>query len=162
MTMGHRVAVLLDGVLQQVDSPRSLYDKPANAFVAGFIGSPAMNIRTVDLVDGGAKIGNVVLPLDRQQAAAAAEGGDGKVTVGFRPEDSDLVGAGDGGIEVVVDLVEELGSDAYVYATAGGAESERLIVRTGSRQTPSLGETVYVKPRVGAHHVFHAASGVRL
>src|SRR5215468_6973559 len=105
MTMGHRVAVLLDGVLQQVDTPRTLYDKPANVFVAGFIGSPAMNIKMVSLVDGGAKIGDVTLPLDRDQVAAAQEDGNGKVTVGFRPEDSELVGAGDGGIKAVVDLV---------------------------------------------------------
>jgi multiple sugar transport system ATP-binding protein len=164
MTMGDRVAVLLDGVLQQVDSPRVLYDTPANVFVAGFIGSPAMNIKTVPLVDGGAKIGDVLLPLDREQIAAATENGNGEVTVGFRPEDSELVGAGDGGIKAVVELVEELGSDAYVYATAdeGNDETQRLIVRTGSREAPNLGDTVYVKPRVGSHHAFHSKSGVRL
>ena len=63
MTMGHRVALLKDGKLQQVDTPRNLYDRPGNAFVAGFIGSPAMNLRVVDLVDGGAQLGNIVLPL---------------------------------------------------------------------------------------------------
>jgi multiple sugar transport system ATP-binding protein len=86
MTMGDRVAVLLDGVLQQVDGPRSLYDKPANAFVAGFIGSPAMNLRTVKLTDNGADFGGMLVPLTREQVAAArADGGDGKVTIGFRP-----------------------------------------------------------------------------
>jgi multiple sugar transport system ATP-binding protein len=141
-----------------------LYDTPANVFVAGFIGSPAMNIKTVPLVDGGAKIGDVLLPLDREQIAAATENGNGEVTVGFRPEDSELVGAGDGGIKAVVELVEELGSDAYVYATAdeGNDETQRLIVRTGSREAPNLGDTVYVKPRVGSHHAFHSKSGVRL
>src|SRR5215211_3656833 len=91
MTMGHRVAVLLDGVLQQVDTPRALYDRPANAFVAGFMGSPAMNIKTVPLTDEGGKFEGMVLPLTREQVAAAREGGDGRVTVGFRPEDTDLV-----------------------------------------------------------------------
>src|SRR6516225_6336042 len=71
MTMGDRVAVLLDGVLQQVDSPRELYDRPGNAFVAGFIGSPAMNIRTVKLTDSGADFGGVLVPLTREQVAAA-------------------------------------------------------------------------------------------
>src|SRR5690606_14545984 len=85
MTMGDRVAVLLDGLLQQVDHPRALYDRPANAFVAGFIGSPAMNIRTVRLTEAGADFGGMVIPLTPAQKAAAA-GGDGKVTVGFRPE----------------------------------------------------------------------------
>ena len=68
MTMGHRVAVLKEGgVLQQVDTPRNLYDRPVNAFVAGFIGSPAMNLRTADIVDGGAAPGSATssLPLRR-------------------------------------------------------------------------------------------------
>src|SRR5437764_14066493 len=62
MTMGHRVAVLLDGVLQQVDTPRKLYDEPANVFVAGFIGSPAMNIKTVQLSDKGATLAGTTRP----------------------------------------------------------------------------------------------------
>jgi len=61
MTMGHRVAVLLDGVLQQVDTPRTLYDSPANVFVAGFIGSPAMNIKTVPLTESGANFAGMIL-----------------------------------------------------------------------------------------------------
>ncbi len=164
MTMGHRVAVLLDGVLQQCDTPRALYDTPANVFVAGFIGSPAMNIKTVKVVDGGAQFGSIVLPLDRDQLAAAnADGSGGRVTVGFRPEDSDLVGESEGGIPVNVELVEELGSDAYVYGSAAvdGSE-ERIVVRTVGRNTPHMGDTVYVKPRIGSHHAFHAESGVRL
>ena len=118
MTMGHRVAVLKDGLLQQVDTPRTLYDKPANVFVAGFIGSPAMNIKTVKLGDNGANLGGLAVPLSREAVAAAGEGADGKVTVGFRPEDVQLVGQGDGGLSMTVDLVEELGSDAYVYGRA--------------------------------------------
>ncbi len=167
MTMGHRVAVLLDGKLQQVDTPRALYDTPANVFVAGFIGSPAMNIRTVPLTEAGAKFEGIVLPLSREQLAAAqADGGDGQVTIGFRPEDCDLVGASEGGIAVTVELVEELGSDAYVYASAvdtgEGVGSERIVVRTEGRRTPRMADTVYVRPRVGSHHAFHAVTGVRL
>jgi len=164
MTMGHRVAVLLDGVLQQVDTPRALYDTPANVFVAGFIGSPAMNINTVPLSDNGAQFGTMLLPITRDQITAAnADGGAGRITVGFRPEDSDLVSASEGGMPVIVDLVEELGSDAYVYGTTAvdGAD-ERIVVRVPGRTTPSMGDTVYVKPRIGSHHAFNAASGVRL
>src|ERR671934_848795 len=85
MTMGHRVAVLLDGVLQQVDTPRALYDHPGNVFVAGFIGSPAMNIKTVPLTDAGANFAGMILPLSREQVAEAhGNGGNGAVTVGFR------------------------------------------------------------------------------
>ena len=164
LTMGHRVAVLLDGVLQQVDTPRALYDEPGNVFVAGFIGSPAMNIKTVPLTDAGANFAGMSLPLTREQVAAAqANGGDGSVTVGFRPEDSHLVGESDGGMPILVDLVEELGSDAYVYGhvSLSGAE-ERFVVRTDPRSTPRLGDTVYVKPEPGHHHAFHAVSGVRI
>src|SRR5690349_8490234 len=90
MTMGHRVAVMLDGVLQQVDTPRALYDTPGNVFVAGFMGSPAMNLKTVPLTESGAAFGPVLVPLARDQIAAAQSGG-GKVTIGFRPEAADLV-----------------------------------------------------------------------
>jgi len=164
MTMGHRVAVLLDGVLQQVDTPRALYDHPANVFVAGFIGSPAMNIKTVELTDEGANFAGMILPLTREQVAAArADGGNGTVTFGFRPEASDLVGESDKGMPIKVDLVEELGSDAYVYGHAqiGDAE-ERFVVRTDGRNTPQMGDTVYVLPRPGHHHAFNSATGARI
>src|ERR1041384_2615896 len=82
MTMGHRVAVLLDGVLQQVDTPRVLYDQPGHVFVAGFMGSPAMNIKTVPLTEAGGRFGSYNIPLTREQVAAAQNAG-GKVTIGF-------------------------------------------------------------------------------
>jgi multiple sugar transport system ATP-binding protein len=163
MTMGHRVAVMLDGVLQQVDTPRALYDKPQNVFVAGFIGSPAMNIKTVALSDKGAQFVEMFIPMTREEITKAQDGGDGKVTMGFRPEDCDLVGANDGGMPLVVELVEDLGSDANVYGHADLAgTSERFVVRTDRRHMPSMGETVYVKPRAEQHHAFHAVSGARL
>ena len=164
MTMGHRVAVLLDGLLQQVDTPRALYDTPQNVFVAGFIGSPAMNIKTVRLIDDGAVFASMVLPLTREQIDAAhANGGNGQVTVGFRPEDCDLVSATEGGMPVEVELVEELGSDAYVYGHAAlDSGAERFVVRTDGRNTPSMGDTVFVKPRVGQHHAFNAVTGERI
>jgi multiple sugar transport system ATP-binding protein len=164
MTMGHRVAVMLDGVLQQVDTPRALYDTPANVFVAGFMGSPAMNLKTVGLTDNGATFGDLLIPLSREQIAAVrADGGDGKATVGFRPEDTDLVGASEGGLPLVVELVEDLGSDANVYGHAAiDGESERFVVRTDRRTMPNMGDTVYVKPRTDKSHVFHAVSGVRI
>jgi multiple sugar transport system ATP-binding protein len=162
MTMGHRVAVMLDGVLQQCDTPRTLYDTPQNVFVAGFIGSPAMNIKTVPLTEQGAIFGQMIMPLSREQVAAAASG-DGKVTIGFRPEDTDLVGPHDGGLPIVVDLVEDLGSDANVYGHAeldGG--SERFVVRTDRRHMPAMGETVYIKPQTNSLHVFNAETGIRI
>jgi multiple sugar transport system ATP-binding protein len=163
MTMGHRVAVMLDGVLQQVDTPRALYDKPQNVFVAGFIGSPAMNIKTVNLAEDGAKFIDLSIPLTREEVAKAKENGDGKVTIGFRPEDCDLVGASEGGLPVVVELVEDLGSDANVYGHAAiEGVSERFVVRTDRRTMPNMGDTVYVKPRADQHHAFHSVSGQRI
>lgn len=161
--MGHRVAVMLDGVLQQVDTPRALYDTPGNVFVAGFMGSPAMNIKTVPLTESGATFGALNLPLTREQVAAAQQGGDGKVTVGFRPEAAEVVTESTGALPIVVDLVEDLGSDANVYghSEVGGA-SERFVVRTERRYMPSMGETVYIKPNPSALHVFNAGSGQRI
>jgi multiple sugar transport system ATP-binding protein len=162
MTMGHRVAVMLDGVLQQVDTPRALYDTPGNVFVAGFMGSPAMNIKTVPLTESGAKFAATTIPLTREQVAAAQSGG-GKVTVGFRPEAADLVSESAGALPIVVDLVEDLGSDANVYGHAdldGGAE--RFVVRTDRRHMPTMGDTVFVKPQANGIHVFNAESGQRI
>jgi len=110
----------------------------------------------------GARFDGLILPLDRDQVVAAGtEGGNGEVTIGFRPEDTDLVGENDGGLPVTVELVEELGSDAFVYGSTpdGG---DRIVVRTSGRNTPRMADTVYVRPHVGAHHAFHARTGVRL
>jgi multiple sugar transport system ATP-binding protein len=160
--MGHRVAVMLDGVLQQCDTPRALYDTPGNVFVAGFIGSPAMNLKTVLLTETGADFGALAVPLTREQVTAA-KSDDRKVTVGFRPEATDLVGASEGGLPIVVDLVEDLGSDANVYGTATMDNvSERFVVRTDRRSMPSMGETVYIKPQANQVHLFNSGSGARI
>jgi multiple sugar transport system ATP-binding protein len=162
MTMGHRVAVLVDGVLQQVETPRLLYDVPANVFVAGFIGSPAMNIKTVPLTDEGGAFAEMVLPLTREQVAAARKGGDGRVTIGFRPEDTRLVGPSEGGLPLLVELVEDLGSHANVYGHASiDGESERFVATIDRRDMPAMGDTVHIKPGDG-HHAFHPATGLRL
>src|ERR671933_304371 len=84
MTMGDRVCVLKDGLLQQVGTPRELYERPENVFVAGFIGSPAMNLFPSDLVEGGVKFGEYLIPLDRETQSATSQK---QVTVGVRPED---------------------------------------------------------------------------
>jgi multiple sugar transport system ATP-binding protein len=163
MTMGHRVAVMLDGVLQQCDTPRTLYDTPGNVFVAGFIGSPAMNLKTVELTESGAEFGALSVPLSRETIDAARRDGDGKVTVGFRPEATDLVSPSEGGLPIVVDLVEDLGSDANVYGHAAmDAGAERFVVRTDRRTMPHMGETVYLKPQANQVHVFHATNGARI
>ncbi|ANZ16930.1 sn-glycerol-3-phosphate ABC transporter ATP-binding protein UgpC [Streptomyces noursei] len=175
MTMGDRVAVLKDGLLQQVDSPRNMYDRPANLFVAGFIGSPAMNLIEVPITDGGVKFGNSVVPVGRE-ALAGAEG-ERTVTVGIRPEHFDIVeqnGAATkslskeatdspAGLAVTVNVVEELGADGYVYGTAevGGAVKD-LVVRVNGRQVPAKGTQLHVVPQPGETHVFSTSTGKRL
>jgi multiple sugar transport system ATP-binding protein len=177
MTMGDRVAVLKDGILQQVDSPRNMYDRPANLFVAGFIGSPAMNLVEVPITDGGVKFGNSVVPVNRDALKAASDKGDRTVTVGVRPEHFDVVEHNGGaaasltkdsadapaGLAVSVNVVEELGADGYVYGTAEvGGEVKDLVVRVNGRQVPEKGSTLHVVPRPGETHVFSTSTGERL
>jgi len=169
MTMGDRVAVLKDGLLMQCDTPRRMYDHPNNVFVAGFIGSPAMNLLDVEMTDGGIKVAGSVMPVERAVLAAA----HGKeITLGVRPEDLELTSEG-GGIPVSVDVVEELGADAYIYGSAKvhqhveadedieGAEKP-FIARVDGRRPPSKGETVYLAPKQGHVHLFDSESGLRL
>ncbi|MGW1768369.1 ABC transporter ATP-binding protein [Streptomyces sp. NPDC002073] len=161
MTMGDRVAVLKDGLLQQVDTPRNMYDRPANLFVAGFIGSPAMNLVEVPIADGGVKFGDSVVPVSREALSTAADKGDRTVTVGVRPEHFDLVE--DGGLAVTVNVVEELGADGYVYGTTDvSGTTQDLVVRVNGRQVPEKGSTLHVVPRTGELHVFSTSTGERL
>jgi multiple sugar transport system ATP-binding protein len=163
MTMGHRVAVLKDGLLQQADTPRSLYDRPSNVFVAGFIGSPAMNLKTVTLVDGGAKLGGLVVPLRRDTVAAAAAAGLSQITLGIRPEAFSVATDGQPGLDLRVDIAEELGADAYVYGTATlDSGDEQFVVRVDGRHVPHMGETVRLTVAEGSEHAFHPETGERL
>jgi multiple sugar transport system ATP-binding protein len=157
MTMGDRVAVLKDGLLMQAGTPRELYDRPANAFVAGFLGSPAMNLVTAPIVEGGAALGNDVHPIDR---AALDRASVHSVVLGIRPEDLEV--AADG-LRVEVDVVEELGSDAYVYGRARqGDQDVPITARVDARRPARKGDVLHVRPQPGRVHVFDAASGQRL
>ncbi|MFC5996437.1 ABC transporter ATP-binding protein [Pseudonocardia hispaniensis] len=157
MTMGDRVAVLKDGLLQQVGSPRALYDQPANVFVAGFIGSPAMNLLDVTAVDGGIDLGGTTYRVERAVLAAT---GEHRVTVGVRPEDLELAASG---LPVTVDVVEELGADAYVYGTATvGPQEHPIVARVDGRRPPQRGSLIHVMPRPGHVHLFSAKDGRRL
>jgi multiple sugar transport system ATP-binding protein len=159
MTMGDRVAVLKDGVLQQVDTPRNLYERPKNVFVAGFIGSPAMNLLELPVADGGVLFGGTVYPVRNDILNAAA---GNTVTLGVRPEDLVLTSAGDG-LQVEVDVVEELGADAYIYGhTTLNGKDHDMVARVDGRRPPMKGDTVYVRPEQGHVHLFDSASGARL
>jgi multiple sugar transport system ATP-binding protein len=161
MTMGHRVAVLRDGLLQQCDTPRELYDRPANAFVAGFIGSPAMNLKTVPLANGGGQFGTHTVKLSKVVLDAAGERNLSEVTVGVRPEGYDITDDPDG-VPLKIDLVEELGADAYLYGTTDLGDEEKFVVRVDGRRPPRMGETIRLAIKPDDVHVFDPESGERL
>ncbi|WP_193071435.1 MULTISPECIES: ABC transporter ATP-binding protein [unclassified Brevibacterium] len=158
MTMGDRVAVLADGRLQQVDTPRALYDRPANLFVAGFMGSPAMNLIDLPLRDGVLHIGESEIGLSDAQRSQLTED---QVTAGIRPEDFRLEPSG--GLEVRVDLVEELGADAYVHGRATeGAGDIPIVARVSGRTRVVRGDLVRAVPNFSRLHLFDSQTGARL
>src|ERR1700742_933874 len=149
MTMGDRVAVLCDGVLQQCATPRELYRNPGNVFVAGFIGSPAMNLFTLPIVDSAVSLGDWPIPLPREIADSATE-----VVVGVRPEHFELGGLG---VEMEVDVVEELGADAYLYGRITGSGKvidQPIFARADGRHPPEKGSRVRLHPEPGHLHFF--------
>ncbi|GAB2500301.1 Trehalose import ATP-binding protein SugC [Corynebacterium atrinae] len=135
MTMGDRVAVLKDGILQQVAPPRELYDAPVNEFVAGFIGSPAMNLFPHEGVTLGVRPESMMVLEDREPPAGWVEK------------------------QATVDLVEELGSESYVYATSDGV---RLVARLNEVASPERGALVRFGFSPADSHRFHPSTGQRL
>ncbi|MEY4493597.1 MAG: hypothetical protein RL355_946 [Actinomycetota bacterium] len=161
MTMGDRVAVLKDGLLMQVDTPTNLYNHPNNAFVAGFIGSPSMNLLDLNFDDQGVIVEGTHIPLPSASLSAAKAEGLSTITVGFRPED--LVESPNG-FPLTVDFVEILGADAYVYGpvkTADGSEKQ-VTVRADGRKTPNRGDVIRIQPTADHLHVFSTKTGNRL
>jgi multiple sugar transport system ATP-binding protein len=159
LTMGDRIAVLKDGILQQVGTPRDLYEHPNNIFVAGFIGSPAMNLFQTDLTADGVMFGNHPVKVDRATLSAIQTK---KITVGVRPEDVTVATSGDG-LPVEVDVIEELGADGNLYGHADveGARVD-LCVRVDGRSHPNAGDKVFVTPKEGHLHLFDTESGERV
>ena len=178
MTMGHRVAVLSNGKLQQCASPRELYDNPVNQFVAGFIGSPAMNLQTAPLTDGGATLAGTVIPLAAPVRAAAARDQLSEIVLGIRPEHLHLAtdgrypdtagqdgagaGAGAGVAELTgeVLLVEELGADALLHVRLAGGDP--VVTRAEGRKPPAPGVRVTFRVDPADVFAFHPVTGARL
>jgi multiple sugar transport system ATP-binding protein len=154
MTLGHRVAVLHEGRLQQCDAPRALYERPTNVFVAGFIGSPSMNLWSAAAgANGVVSLGGVGVPLPERAAGHS-------LVLGFRPESLEL---GPEGVPAVVEVVEELGADAFVFCVAElSGEQTKLVARVDTRHPPERGERIALRPVPDEVHVFDAASGERL
>jgi len=165
MTMGDRVAVLKDGLLMQCDTPLNLYDRPNNLFVAGFIGSPAMNLMEGPVAADGIHLGDYTVPVPRETLAKA--GNEKTLVLGIRPENFELAEGADG-IGIDVGVVEELGADAFVYGTLSGIPEDELITaqqltaRIHGRTPPRRGETVRLKIDPTHVHVFSKETGERL
>ncbi|MBF4458160.1 sugar ABC transporter ATP-binding protein [Pseudoclavibacter sp. RFBJ3] len=160
LTMGDRIAVLKDGVLQQVGTPRELYAKPKNVFVAGFIGSPSMNIFGADLTSEGVRFGTDVIPLER---ATLAKLKSGTATVGVRPDDIIISREEKPGLKVEVDLVEELGAEGYLYGHSiiDGTRTD-IVARVDGRSHPEVGETIYVTTDNDHIHIFDPETEQRI
>jgi multiple sugar transport system ATP-binding protein len=143
MTLGQRVAVMRDGKILQVDAPQRLYQEPRDLFVAGFIGSPAMNLVEARMVDGAAWFGQFRIPLDARRSPTTPHD---KVVLGMRPEsfeDAAFAPQDLPTIDVDVVVLEELGSDAYVFFHA---DAERIAPE--SLEVPGEGDaTLVVEPK---------------
>ncbi|MEJ7706801.1 MAG: sn-glycerol-3-phosphate ABC transporter ATP-binding protein UgpC [Nocardioidaceae bacterium] len=165
MTMGDRVAVLKDGLLQQVDTPLALYDHPENLFVAGFIGSPAMNLLQGELTESGGVINghHIRLPV----TAADRNGASGPIAIGVRPEDWEVT-QGAEGIPVRVTLVEELGADAFLYGKADDRTDDDIdsgtdiTVRVAARREFTKGQDLMLTAPPEKMHVFDSETGERI
>ncbi len=160
MTMADRIAVLKDGLLQQYASPSEMYHHPANVFVAGFIGSPSMNLLDFDVVgDGEIAYGNFGIQLGPAQRAALT---GSKVVVGSRPEGYRVLDHGDPGVHAIIDVVEDLGNDVYIYLSTEEAEPRSITVRRPGGSVHHVGEGITLRPSRSTMHVFDQATGLRL
>jgi multiple sugar transport system ATP-binding protein len=158
MTMGSRIAVMSRGVLQQVGPPQQLYDHPSNLFVAGFIGSPAMNFANVSAADG--KISGEGFAFGVPERYSSAIDGAKELVVGFRPEHIDL-GTGDGAgltVRAKADVVEYLGNEELLHVTVDGHEGDVVAVVDSSHRVRP-GDVIDLKVPLDRLHLFNAETG---
>jgi len=149
MMLADRLVVMKQGRLQQCDTPRALYERPANVFVAGFIGSPAMNLCRVQCENGAIVLGGADIRLPNGARA-------GELIVGLRPESLEL--AADG-IPCEVEVVEEIGADAYVFAAAAVG---KLVARVDAKRAPERGARIILRPNGDEAHLFDPETGNRI
>jgi multiple sugar transport system ATP-binding protein len=156
MTMGDRIAVMRDGILQQLDTPENVYLRPANLFVAGFIGSPPMNFLRGKIAqrDGQLTVdaGAFALPVPDRLRAAAATAVGREVVYGIRPEDIEAMdGAGGWPLPAMVDVVEYLGNELQVHASVDGA---KFVARLPTKVPAQVGRQLPLRMLVQNAHVF--------
>jgi multiple sugar transport system ATP-binding protein len=157
MTMADRIVVLQSGVVQQYDTPEVVYERPANQFVAGFIGSPTMNFLPIELRDDAATFSHngASVPFDAE-VRARLKAAAGRGVLGVRPEHFDVVPAESSGIPVHIKLVEPLGSDTLIHFEIAGTPA---IARVDPSLKPKQGEQLFLLPKADKIHLFHAADG---
>ena len=156
MTMADRIVVLQSGTVQQYDTPEAVYERPANRFVAGFIGSPTMNFFPV-AVSGDAIVfadGGALAPLDLQTGARVRSAGG--AVLGIRPEHFAVAPDGADGIPVQVRLVEPLGSDTLIHFDVAGASA---IARVDPALKPKVGDRISLRPIPDKIHLFDTDHG---
>jgi len=152
MTLAHRVAIISDGILQQLDTPSEVYDNPANLFVAGFMGSPPMNFIEGEVKNNRMQSAGIDLPL-----TGSLE--DKKVTLGFRPEDTEVVAQGKGFFDADVYAVEMTGEQTLVTITLNGAH---FVVKMPKEYNAEMKSTVGVRFSSENGYLFDTASGLRI
>ena len=161
MTMGTRIAVMADGLLQQVGSPQELYDRPRNRFVAGFIGSPAMNFASLEIADGRMKGSGFDFPVPTRFKDAVGSGAR-KITAGFRPEHFELGGQDEGlVVRAKADVVEYLGNEELLHVTVAGHDADVIALVDASNNVHS-GDVLDLRIPAEKLHLFDAESGVAL
>ena len=162
MTLADRLIVMNGGVAEQIGTPLDVYREPASVFVAGFIGSPAMNFLPGTIADGGRSVtldgSGQSLPVPSPAPAAPAG-----VTVGIRPEHLDPASRESASLELAVDVVEALGADSLVHGQlAGGREAPAMTVRVEGAMRVAAGDTLHLALAPERVHLFDSASGRRL
>ena len=157
MTMADRIVVLQSGIVQQYDTPEVVYERPANQFVAGFIGSPTMNFLPVEVHLDIAAFSHDGSPAPLNAAARSRlKTAGGKGVLGVRPEHFDVVPDGTSGIPIQIKLVEPLGSDTLIHFDVAGAAA---IARVDPSLKPKLGERLSLLPQADKIHLFDSATG---
>jgi multiple sugar transport system ATP-binding protein len=162
MTLGQRIVVLDKGVIQQIDAPMQIYERPVNLFVAGFLGNPAMNFFRGRLGEADGRVlegSGVQLQLPALTRQAGAEAGR-EIVAGVRPEDLHVVaGTMPGTLTGTIELIESVGSEAFIHANSGGW---KLIARASPYNLPAVGATITLQPAPDRIHFFDAQTGKRL
>ena len=158
MTMADRIVIMKSGIIQQVGSPEDVYERPANLFVAGFIGSPAMNVLPVTVADDRLVLSDgrsvLIASLGRKRPAALTEGAT--VDLGIRPEHFEVAPHDPNAIAVTVELVEPLGSDTLIHFKLAEVDA---IARVSPDLRPKPGDRLSLSPIAGKAHLFQRETG---